>query len=58
MHIVIKVVGLACAFGLVMFLGIEGLSKTVKLPIVALHMLIILFCLKKESSETRSKKSR
>ena len=53
MHSFIKILGLVCAFGLVLFLGIEDLldieelNRAVKLPIVALLMLVILYCLKK-----------
>ena len=64
MHIFIKILGLVCAFGLVLFLGIEDLldieelNRAVKLPIVAVLMLVILYCLKRESRETRSEKNR
>ncbi len=64
MRIFIKILGLVCAFGLVIFLGIEDLldieelDKAIKLPFVALLMLVILYCLKKESRETRSEKNR
>ena len=64
MHSFIKILGLVCAFGLVLFLGIEDLldieelDKTIKLPIVAVLMLVILYCLKKESRKTRSWKNR
>ena len=64
MHMFIKILGLVCAFGLVLFLGIEDLldieelDKAIKLPIVALLMLVILYCLKMESRKTRSGKNR
>ncbi|OQA42051.1 MAG: hypothetical protein BWY49_00146 [Candidatus Omnitrophica bacterium ADurb.Bin314] len=64
MHSFIKILGLVCAFGLVLFLGIEDLldieelDKAIKLPIVAVLMLVILYCLKKESRKTRSGKNR
>ena len=46
MHSFIKILGLVCAFGLVLFLGIEDLldieelDKAIKLPIVAVLMLV------------------
>jgi hypothetical protein len=54
---IIMIVGLFCAFGIVILLGIKDMSDYVKLPIVALLMLIVGYCLrKKQPTETTSKK--
>lgn len=58
MQMIIKGMGLFCSFGIVILLGVEDMSNTVKLPIVALFMLIILYCLRRrQPEETKSEKA-
>ena len=53
----IVIIGLFCAFGIVIMLGIEDMSNIVKLPIVALLMLIVGYCLRiRQPKETKSEK--
>jgi hypothetical protein len=55
---IIKIGGLFCAFGIVILLGIE-MRNIVKLPILALLMLFVGYCLiKKQPIETKSGKDR
>jgi hypothetical protein len=52
----IIIIGLLCSLGIVILLGIESMSNFVKLPIVALMMVITAYCLARKSKETKSKK--
>jgi len=55
MEKIIAIIGLFCAFGIVILLSIEDMSNNVKLPIVALLVLIAGYCLTRiESQETKS----
>jgi hypothetical protein len=54
---IIMIVGLFSAFGIVILLGIKDMSDYVKLPIVALLMFIVGYCLrKKQPTERKSEK--
>jgi hypothetical protein len=56
MDIIITIIGLFCAFGTVILLSIKDISDNVKLPIIALFMLIMGYCLIKKTKESKSGK--
>jgi hypothetical protein len=59
MQTIIAGIGVFCAFGIVILLSIEDMSGNVKLPIVALLVLIAGYSLTKiQSKETKSGKDK
>ena len=54
---IIAIIGVLCSFGIVTLLSIEDMSNNVKLPIVALFMLIAGYSLTRiQPKETKSGK--